>query len=180
MIDINDIIKETAKRTGYDEKLVEKAVRSMFEDVQKFTSKKQGFCIQVPNLGTFRFRANAIPNYSRNQKGTLVHWIGRILVGKEKTLPKTIYAGKANILKCFECLKAVALIKKEFIEKHSKYKPITLKYLMDDNTTDVQRVDEYIETVKAQLFSSEDYAISKEDLRAMFKTEDIPAAEIED
>lgn len=167
MIDINDIIKETVKRTGHDEKLVEKAVRSMFEDVQRFTSKKQGFCIQVPNLGTFRFRANAIPNYAKNQKGTLVHWIGRILIGREKTLPKTIYAGKANILKCFENLKAVALIKKEFIEKHSKYKPVTLEYLIADDSTDIDRLDEYIETVKTQLFANEHYAISKEDLQSM-------------
>lgn len=172
MKDINDIIKETVKRTGHDEKLVEKAVRSMFEDVQKFTSKKQGFCIQVPNLGTFRFRANAIPNYAKNQKGTLVHWISRILIGREKTLPKTIYAGKQNIIKCFEALKAVALIKKEFLEKHSKYKPQTTAYLLADDTTDVERVDEYIETVKTQLFTDQHYAISKEDLQSMPEEED--------
>jgi nucleoid DNA-binding protein len=167
VIDINHIIAETVKKTGYDEKLVEKVVRSMFEDVQQFTSKKEGYNIQIPQLGTFVFRASAIPNYANKQKGTLVHWISRLLIGEQRNLPKTIYAAKDNIARCFYSLQKVCDIKKEFIERHARYKPKTKAYLMEDTPTDPERMAEYIDTVKAQLFAEKHPSLSDEDLWAM-------------
>lgn len=167
MIDINYIIAETVRKTGHDEDLVEKVIRSMFEDVQQFTSKKQGFCIQIPQLGTFVFRAGAIPNYTNKQKGTLVHWISRLLIGEQKNLPKTIFAAKDNITRCFYSLQKVCEIKQEFIERHARYKPKTKAYLISDTPTDPERMAEYIATIKAQLFAEQHPSLSDEDVRAM-------------
>lgn len=167
MIDINKIIEQTAAKTGHDPELVEKVLRNMFDDVQKFMSQKKGYNIQIPNVGTFVFRHNAIPNYARNQKGRLVHWIGRLLIGEKKNLPKTIYAAKDNIAKAFDSLQKVVIIKEEFIEKHARYKEVNKEYLLSDISTDSTSMAEYIKFVKAQLFSEKGDAISDEDLRQM-------------
>lgn len=167
MIDINHIIAETVKKTGYSEDLVEKVVRSMFEDVQRFTSKKEGYCIQIPQLGTFVFRASAIPNYTNKQKGTLVHWISRLLIGEQRNLPKTIFAARDNIIRCLYSLEKVCSIKKEFIERHARYKPKTKAYLMEDSPTDPERMAEYITTIKAQLFAEQHPSLSEDDLQSM-------------
>lgn len=164
MNDIKDIIQKTAIRTNQDEELVEKVLRSMFEDVQHFTSRKEGYCIQVPQVGTFYFRAGAIPNFTDNVKGSLVHWIGRLLTGEKKMLPKTIYAAKENIAKSFYCLKQIALIKNEFITKHSTYRPKLKKYLEEDDSTDIERMDQYIKLIKSQLFTEENTIFSEDDL----------------
>jgi hypothetical protein len=169
--ELKDIIKITAERTGHNENLVENVLRSMFEDVQSFTSRKRGYCIQVPQVGTFVFRAAAIPKYIDNQKGTLVHWISRLLIGEEKNLPKTVWAAKANIAKCFYCLKRTTLIKHEFIEKHATYKPKRKQFLQDDISSDTKSVDEYIALIKAQLFENKNHSFSPEDLRDMQASE---------
>jgi hypothetical protein len=164
MIDIYSIIEETVKRTGQPEALVEKVVRSMFHDVQDFTSKKRGVNIQIPQVGTFVFRAGAIPNYTNKTKSTLAYWVNRLMVGDVKSLEKTVSAAKNNIVKCFHSLERVADIKQQYINEHSKYKPRTKTYLEEDTHSDPESIRDFIETVKSQLFYEESDYPSAEDL----------------
>lgn len=167
MNDIYDIIEMTVKSTGQPEELVEKVVRSMFHDIQEFTSKKQGVNIQIPQVGTFLFRASAIPNYTNRTKSTLAHWIARLFIGEHKGLEKTITAAKNNIGSCFYNLERVSTLKQEYINEHTKYKPRTKTYLQEDIDSDPERMAEYISLIKAQLFIKEDGGASPEDMPDM-------------
>lgn len=164
MKDINNFIDETVERTGEPEELVEKVLRSMFKDVQKFTSHKKGVNIQIPHLGTFLFRAHSIPSYINSEKGTLSHWISRLLIGEAKLLNKTIYAANSNIKGCFYKLKQVGLIKKEYIEKHARYRPKTKAHLIADSDSDLESLDDYIKTIKLNLLPGKDHEVSEDDL----------------
>jgi hypothetical protein len=164
MIDIHAIIAETVRRTGQPEAICEKVVRSMFHDVQEFTSKKKGVNIQIPQVGTFVFRAAAIPNYTNRTKSTLAYWINRLMVGEVKSLDKTISAAKNNIAHCFYNLERVSEIKEQFINEHSKYKPRTKTYLVEDHHSHPESIRDYIATIKTQLFYEENDYPSPEDL----------------
>lgn len=164
MNDINTIIDETVKRTGQPEAIVEKIVRSMFADIYDFTTKKKGYNIQIPEVGTFIFKAGAIPNYIVKTKATLAYWIGRLYIGEHKKLEKTINAAKNNISYSLHSLNKVALIKKRFIEQHSKYKPLTRAYLETDTDSDIESISEFISLVESQLFIEECYKIQENDL----------------
>ena len=164
MIDIHSIIDETVKKTNMPEELVEQIVRSMFHDIQEFTSKKKGVNIQIPQVGTFVFRANAIPNYINRTKSTLAHWISRLMIGETKNLEKTTNAAKNNIASCFYNMERVSIIKQQFINEHSKYKPRTKNYLYEDVYSDPESIRDYISNIKSQLFYEENNYPSPEDL----------------
>lgn len=164
MKDINNIIEETVKRTGQPEEVVEKVVRSMFQDIQIFMSKKHGYNIQIPQVGTFVFRANAIPNFIDRNKSTLAHWINRLLIGEVKGLEKTISAAKNNISSTFHNIERASFIKEQFINEHSKYKPNTRAYLQSNDDSDYKSISDYISLIKSQLFYEENDYPAPEDL----------------
>lgn len=165
MKDINDVIERVVANTGFKEKTVEKVIRSVFADVQRFANKKEGVCIQIPYVGTFRFRVAAIPNYVDKNKASLSHWIGRLFFGQHKQLIKTETIATNNIQSVFYNLKKASLIKEEFIAKHAKYKPGTKEYLESDIDSDPDCIDEYIAMVCQQLFIPETSPFPPEDLR---------------
>lgn len=152
MRDINNVIDQTNVQTDIPEEVVELVVRNMFRDIQQFTSKKQGVNIQVPHVGTFLFRSVVVPNYIIRQKSTLAHWIGRMYIGQDKRLMKTIAAATNNIHKCLYNLNQVCLIKQQFLLKHARYKPRTRVILEKDSDTDMERIQEYIKNIKAEFF----------------------------
>lgn len=164
MNDIYDIIERTVLKTGQPEEVVEKVIRSMFHDIQEFTSKKKGMNIQIPEVGTFVFRATAIPNFTERSKSIIAHWISRLIIGEAKGLEKTINASKNNIAQLFRNLERVALIKQEYINDHSKYKPRAKAYLQGDIESDVERIHDYVELLKTQLFFQEHNSSPEEDL----------------
>lgn len=155
MKDINDIIDHVVLASGCDEKTAERLIRSVFADIQDFANEKKGVCIQVPFVGTFKFRSHAIPNYVNREKGALVYWISRLFIGQHRQLVSTITTATSNIQTKFYHLRKVSQIKDEYMKKHGRYRPTIKKYLADDTDSDMARVDEYINLLAAQIFVSE-------------------------
>ena len=165
MNDINRIIEMTTQKTGMPEALVEKIVRSMFNDVYDFANKKKGFNVQIPEVGTIVFRANAIPNYTDKTKRILAYWVSRLFIGEDKGLEKTIIASRNNIAGCMHNLEKASLIKEEYLDKHAKYKPKTKIYLEGHDESNNQRVLEYVSRIKTDLLTDENNSFSEKDMQ---------------
>lgn len=167
MKDINDLIESVTTSTRFKERIVEKVIRSMFADIQEFANKKKGVCVQIPYVGTFRFRANAIPKYAENQKTHLSYWIQRLFIGETRQQIKVVTIARANIQMKFYNLRQVAIVKKEYLELHGKYKPKTCIYLSGEHETDVECMDEYIDILCKELFMEETSPFPPDDLQPL-------------
>jgi hypothetical protein len=122
--DINDVIREVVKRSGFPEDVVAQVVRSSVQDCREFMQDKKGYCIHFPRFGTWSYRVTVTKPYIERQRRYMAYWFYRLRIGKKNGNLRTIESANINIKNYETKIKNTLLIRKEFLEDYAFYFPL--------------------------------------------------------
>jgi hypothetical protein len=142
MKDINDVIAEVVRRTGFSEDVAAAVVRSAILDCREFMERKQGYSFYFPRFGTFHFRVTAIRPFIERQRRYMAYWLYRLQIGEAKQNARTIEAATINIGMYRTKIKNTLLIKDEFLKDHAYYNEWKARLLNSDTLSVTARLEE--------------------------------------